>query len=278
MFIDCHTHAFADKIADRAVEQLINYYHIDTSFGGRLADLIAAANAARLDALVMLVAATKPEQLKPANDWILTIAGLSKAQLEAKLQMPVYPRLIPFGTFHPEAPEWEKEIARLRSAGIKGIKLHPEFQQIDLAAPELLPFWEEVRRDFIIMIHVGDPVVSADNYSTPRKIASLLDKFPGIRIIAAHLGGYNFWDEVLQVLAGKEVYLDTSSSLPYIDPALLRQIVSKHGTDRLLFGSDYPLQSPAQEREMFEAKMHWLTSREKDRILGDNCAALLEIA
>lgn len=277
MLIDCHTHAFADKIADRAVEQLINYYHINTTFGGRLADLIAAANTARLDALIMLVAATKPEQLKPANDWILALNSLSQAQLEAQLNMPVYPRIIPFGAFHPDAPGWEAEIARLRSAGIKGIKLHPEFQQIDLADPALSPFWEEVRRDFIIMIHVGDPRVSADNYSTPRKIATLLDKFPGIRIIAAHLGGYNFWEEVLHTLAGREVYLDTSSTLSYINPELLRQIVSKHGTDRLLFGSDYPLKSPAQELELFETKLEWLTSREKDQILGDNCAKLLEI-
>lgn len=277
MFIDCHTHAFADKIADRAVEQLINYYHIDTPFGGRLADLISAANAARLDALVMLVAATKPEQLKPANDWVLALSSLSHTQLEAHLNMPVHSRIIPFGTFHPDAPGWEAEIARLRSAGIKGIKLHPEFQQIDLADPALLPFWEEVRSDFIIMIHVGDPVVSANNYSTPRKIASLLEKFPGIRIIAAHLGGYNFWEEVYHSLAGKEVYLDTSSTLSYINPELLRNIVSKHGTDRLLFGSDYPLKSPIQELEIFEAKLNWLTSREKDQILGDNCATLLGI-
>ena len=58
MLIDCHSHAFADKIADKAVKQLINYYQIPTNHGGRLVDLFTAANEADLDALVLLVAAT----------------------------------------------------------------------------------------------------------------------------------------------------------------------------------------------------------------------------
>ena len=50
LLIDCHTHAFADKIAEKAVIQLINYYNITTQWGGRLADLLQAANVAKLDA------------------------------------------------------------------------------------------------------------------------------------------------------------------------------------------------------------------------------------
>jgi hypothetical protein len=39
MLIDCHTHAFAEKIAPRAVQQLIDYYQLPTTFGGSLQDL-----------------------------------------------------------------------------------------------------------------------------------------------------------------------------------------------------------------------------------------------
>lgn len=276
MFIDCHTHAFADKIADKAVEQLINYYSIPTVHGGRFSDLLHAANSAGLDAMVLLVAATKPEQVRPANDWALYLSQLSEAQINHEFTLPRSPRIFPFGTFHPGDSNWLSEIRRLRSAGIKGIKLHPEFQGIDLGDPGLSDFWAEVENDFILMIHVGDPVISPENYSTPLKIARILDNFPKMRIIAAHLGGYHFWDDVCAHLAGKDVWLDTSSSLPYIHPSQLRDIFNRHPREKILFGSDYPLRSPQEELELLE-KLEWLTVRDRELIYGENCAQLLGI-
>ncbi|HOJ78603.1 MAG TPA: amidohydrolase family protein [Bacillota bacterium] len=276
MLIDCHTHAFADKIADRAVEQLINYYSIPTSHGGQLADLLQAANQADLDALILLVAATKPEQLKPANDYILDLAGKTPAEIAAAVKLPKVPKIIPFGTFHPDSPDWITEISRLRAAGIKGIKLHPEFQGIDLADPALNPFWEEVAGEFIIMIHVGDPQVSPANMSTPTKVAAIIKNFPQIQIIAAHLGGYQFWEEVVEVLAGTDVYLDTSSALSYIDPELCKAIFKKHDLEKILFGSDYPLRSPLEELQLLDS-LAWLTASERELIYGANCKRLLKI-
>lgn len=276
MLLDCHTHAFADKIAEKAVVQLIDYYQIPTSFGGRLSDLLKAATEAKLDALIMLVAATKPEQVKPANDWALALQGSDPSKLKAKFSLDSLPQIIPFGTYHPDDPDWMKEIQRLRKSGVKGIKLHPEFQGIDLADPRLRDFWAEIESDFIVTIHVGDPVHSESNHSTPRKVAAILDNFPKLRVIAAHMGGYLFWNEVDDILAGRDLYLDTSSTLPYIDPGLLQKIVAKHGIDKILFGSDYPLRSPAQDLEVL-AGMNWLTATEKDRIFGLNCAELLKL-
>ncbi len=271
LFIDCHMHAFADKIADKAVNQLINYYQMPTPFGGRLNDVLAAADEAGLDGLVLLVAATKPEQVKPANDWVLSMVNQYRQEKEKALSKL---KIAHFGTYHVEDPDWLSEIKRLRSAGVKGIKLHPEFQGIDLANPMLKPFFEEVKNDFILMIHVGDPVVSPNNMSTPKKIAAILDDFPGIKIIAAHLGGYCLWDEAYDVLAGRDVYLDTSSALCYLDQTLARKIFVKHGTDKILFGSDFPLRSPKQDFEVLD-RIDWLSSRDKERILGLNCAELL---
>lgn len=271
MFIDCHMHAFADKIAEKAVNQLINYYKMPTPFGGCLDDVLDAANEAGLDGLVLLVAATKPEQVKPANDWVLSMYNQYH---QNSLQFPPKLKIAHFGTYHVDDPNWLSEITRLRAAGIKGIKLHPEFQGIDLANPKLRPFFEEVKKDFVLMIHVGDPILSPDNMSTPKKIAAILDDFPGIKIIAAHLGGYCFWDDAYEVLAGRDVYFDTSSSLSYMDLDLARKIFTKHGTDKILFGSDFPLKSPKQEFEALD-RISWLSRADKERILGSNCAELL---
>lgn len=276
MLIDCHAHAFADKIADKAVQQLIDYYQIQTANGGRLSDLINAANQAQLDAFVLLVAATKPEQVKPANDWVLEIASKSKTDLEQLTGQRLAPRIIPFGAYHPNDPNWPAEINRLKASGVKGIKLHPEFQGIDLADPGLNPFFEAIGADFVLMIHIGDPKVSPANLSTPRKVANILRRFPKLKIIAAHLGGYCFWDEVLEVLAGKELYLDTSSALPYIQPEILNKIISKHGDSKILFGSDYPLNKPQNELELLD-RIPWLSTTAKERICGQNCADLLRL-
>lgn len=276
MLFDCHAHAFADKIADRAVQQLIDYYKMPTANGGRLIDLINVANQAKLDAFTLLVAATKPEQVKPANDWVLEIATKSQAELEKSIGLTRVPRIIPFGSYHPSDPNWPAEIIRLKAAGIKGIKLHPEFQGIDLADPNLYPFFEEISDRFVLMIHVGDPEVNPANLSTPRKVAAILKKFPKIKIIAAHLGGLYFWDEVLEELAGKDVYIDTSSALPFIDPETLKKIFMKHDYFKILFGSDYPLNTPQQEFELLD-RIPWLSTVAKERIYGQNCADLLEL-
>lgn len=279
MFIDCHMHAFSDKIADKAVAQLIDYYQIPTGHGGRFTDLLTTAMAAGLDALVMLVAATRPEQVKSAHDWVLAITGIPTNQLRQEHSLPPagkIPAIIPFGTYHPGDPDWCKELDRLRAAGIKGVKLHPEFQGIDLADPGLDDFWAEVENDFILMIHVGDPVVSPANFSTPAKIATLLDRFPKLTVIAAHMGGYLFWEEVYEILAGRNLYLDTSSTLGFIAPELFQRIIQKHGAERVLFGSDYPLRTPKQDMDVIQG-FNWLKAREKEMILGENCARLFNV-
>ncbi len=272
MIIDCHAHAFADKIAERAVYQLVDYYSLPTNFGGRLEDLISVASEASIDAVVLLIAATKPEQVAPANDWIIQLAADSASGRSA----PAKPQIIPFGTYHPDHPQWQEEIQRLRSAGIKGIKLHPEFQGIDLADSRLRDFFAEVERDFVLMVHIGDRQTCHTNLSTPHKLATILDEFPNLRAIAAHMGGYLFWEEVLCHLVGRDVYLDTSSTLPYIDPTLLRRIVSGHGVEKILFGSDYPLRSPQQDLPLLDA-IPWLNDDAKEAIKGANCARLLGI-
>ncbi len=75
------------------------------------------------------------------------------------------------------------------------------------------------------------------------------------------------------MLAGRALYLDTSSAVQFIDPDLLRRLVDKHGTERLLCGSDYPLSSPLAALQAIE-RLPWLNSGQKAAIMGDNCARL----
>lgn len=155
-----------------------------------------------------------------------------------------------FGTLHPGYEAWESQLERLKAAGIRGLKLHPDFQHFWLDDPRLLPMFEAAQDDFIFLFHIGDNVPPEKNPSCPYKLAALLDRFPRLRCIAGHLGGYHQWEHSLKALVGRDVWLDTSSCTPFIQPDLLKAILHKHPQDRILFGSDYPLYDPG------DAMMH----------------------
>lgn len=207
-----------------------------------LDDLLSRADRAGIARVVVHTAATDPSQVIPANNWAMDMERQS-------------PRVRAFGTLHPDYAEPEKELARLRAAGIKGLKFHPDFQGFFLDDPKFYALMELIGDEFTLMIHVGDTLPPEKNPSCPLKMAKLRRAFPGPRLIAAHLGGYSHWRYAVEHLAGLDVFLDTSSSLSFIDDDTLRELLAKHPAEQLLFGSDYPLFDPADEIALVERRM-----------------------
>jgi len=234
MFIDIHTHAYHPKIADKVLAQLEGHYGIHPVGTGQIDDLLARAKKAGLDRVVVLNAATAPAQVVPANNWAIHIHR-------------EHPEVMAFGTLHTGYPEFERELDRLWRNGIQGIKFHADFQGFRLDDRRLWPIFEALSGRFVVMLHVGDRLPPADNNSCPAKVAAILRDFPDLTVIAAHMGGYLHWSYVLDHLVGKDVYIDTSSTLSFIDDDTLRRIVDGHPRERILFGSDYPLFDPGEE-------------------------------
>lgn len=251
MYTDTHTHVFHPKIAEKAINQLHSHYGIRPQGTGVLDDLLARADRAGIDRVVVHTAATDPSQVIPANNWALDMERQS-------------PRVTAFGTLHPDYAEPEKELARLRKAGIKGLKFHPDFQGFFLDDPKFYRLMEIIGSEFTLMIHVGDTLPPEQNPSCPIKMAKLRRAFPGPRLIAAHLGGFSHWKFAVENLAGLDVFLDTSSSLSFIDDDTLRELIAKHPADQLLFGSDYPLFDPADEMTLVERRMKPLGVKVED--------------
>jgi len=260
MFIDVHTHAFHPKIADKVLRQLEEHYGIHGIGSGLIEDLLHRARKAGLERVVVHSAATAAAQVIPANNFAL-------AMKEA------HPSVIPFGTIHPDFTEWEAQLERLYQRGIKGLKLHPEFQSFRLDDPRLYPIFEAAADRFLFMIHVGDDLPPDQNASCPYKIARLLDMFPKARIISAHMGGLKHWSHALESTIGRDMYIDTSSSLDFISDEELRAIWKKHPRDRILFGSDYPLYDPGAEMQKLQTRL-LLTDSEMDDLLGNAARAL----
>ena len=231
--VDCHTHVFPAPIRHRLTTSLGREFGRNPSGDGSPEDLLAHLDQAGLARAICFTAALKPDQMVPANSWMLNVRR-------------TYPRLLPLGTVHPGHPAWQSELDRLERNGIRGLKIHPDLTDIALGSPIWKPVWEAVENRFLIMLHMGPIRKGEATLSTPRELAEILDTFRRLRVIAAHLGGLHLWEETLTHLIGRDLYLDTSCCPGVIPPQVLRRLLQCHDPDRILFGSDYPLFAPDQ--------------------------------
>ena len=255
--IDIHAHAFPEAIARKAVDQVGNHYGIEMAGNGLLGDLKASAKRSGVDYVVFHSTATKPAQVRSVNDWIIRNSG---------------GMMIGFGTIHPEFEDPEAEIERIISAGLKGIKLHPDFQGFDADSPMMDRIYRCIGSRVPILMHAGDRNL---DHASPRRIAHVMDKFPELRIIAAHLGGHQKWDEAEAFLIGRDLWLDTSSAIAFMEPERAVYLIRKHGADRVLFGTDYPITYHDRELAVFDRLD--LSAEEREAILWKNAAKLLDL-
>ena len=264
MYIDIHTHAFHPKIAHKAVDHLNNFYSITCSGDGTIANLLEREQQAGLEKCVVLCAATAQAQVIPANNYAIS---LQKEHPE---------QVIAFGTVHPAYENWEKELGRIKAAGIRGIKLHPDFQSFWLDDPRLLPIFETAQKDFVFEIHIGDKTTPDKNPSCPYKLASIMRQFPDMRVIAAHFGGYRMWSHALEVFSGstfENLWFDTSSTTPFATPELAHKLLNTFPRERILFGTDWPLYDPVEELQRLQT-LGGLSDSEMEVIMS-NASALL---
>lgn len=231
MLIDFHTHAFPDKIAQRAISSLSEKGNIKPYGTGTASDLIEKMNQDGVDISVVLSIATKPEQETNVNNFAISL-------LEDK-------SFVPFGSVFPGSGTSLYEIGRLNDAGIKGIKLHPEYQWFDILDEKMYATYKECGRlGLIVLLHTGADVAYKPPYhSDPKKLNDLCEMFPDTRFVCAHMGGYDMWDEAARVLKYHEnMYVDTSmiNTVGVISNDAALKIIEKVGVDHVLFGSDMP--------------------------------------
>ncbi|WP_129723119.1 amidohydrolase family protein [Xylanivirga thermophila] len=255
--IDIHTHAFPKNIEPKAVNFLRKYYGLEIPCSATMDSLIKSAKQGNVDKIVVCSTATSAHQVEDINNFISYNTD---------------DRLIGFGTIHPDYLDFENEIKRIQHLGLKGIKLHPDFQKFYIDDPKMFPIYEAIGDKLPILMHTGDPNV---DYSSPKRLSKVLDLFPKLRIIAAHMGGYCRWSEAEEYLIGKELFIDTSSTLFKLSPKQVTDIIRKHGTHKVLFGTDYPVSSHKEELDRF---FHLpLTTKEQEAILWENASELLDL-
>jgi uncharacterized protein len=203
--IDVHTHAWPDGVAEKAVKALMTGGPLTAFYDGTLRGLVGAMDAAHVDVSVIQPVATKPSQVIGINDWVASIAS---------------ERIVPFGAIHPDLQDAAGEIARMATLGLRGFKLHPEYQGFAPDEPRLAPVYEAaIAHDMTVFFHAGADAFLDTVRGTPASFATVLDAFPELRIVLAHLGGFRVWNEVAELLVGRDVYLDTAYTLGHLPEA-----------------------------------------------------------
>lgn len=264
---DVHTHTYPEKIAAKAVKNLGDFYDFvpegDGTYGGLSAD--AAKKGVR--GFLLFSVATNAHQVTSVND---CIAALAKKSREEGFET------VGFAGMYQDFPDFEGEIDRCRKMGLRGVKLHPDIQMVDIDDKKLYPLYSVLQeRDMPVYFHIGDNR-PAYRYSEARKLCRVLDDFPRLEVVAAHLGGYMAWDEALEYLAGRErVWYDTSSALWAMTPERAGEIIHALGTDRVMFGTDFPVKKFDGELERF-LKID-LDEKERRDILYNNAARFLHL-
>lgn len=258
MIIDGHIHVWPDKIAQRALgaptDGLRRYGD------GTVASARATLEAAGVDRGICLAVADTPERLEAANAFV---GGLPDD------------RFIGFGSVHPGRTP-EENVASLRANGLKGVKVHPLFQGFALDDRRLWDVFDALGDEFVAVFHVGPEYPGGDNTrATPRMIGEIARAFPRLKVVAAHFGGYHVHEEALEHVIGLDVHLDTSwpPSVAAIDPGRVRETIARHGADKVVFATDWPMADPAAEIAAIRAL--GLPDEETDAILGGNFARLL---
>lgn len=263
MLIDFHTHAFPEKIAGRALGSLAHAAGgLRPQTDGTLASLKAEMDRDGVDISVVQSIATNPQQQPKVNAFAM--------------EMDADERIVAFGSIHPDAPDALAELERIAAAGLKGVKLHPEYQGFYADDEKMKPIYKKISDlGLITLFHAGMDIGFPPPYhAMPEHMRNALRWFDG-PVVAAHWGGASCGPEVVERLCGENLYFDVSFGYGVISKPVAQMIIDRHGPDRLLFGSDMPWHRPEWELRLIDSLD--LSREDREKILWKNAAALLQL-
>jgi uncharacterized protein len=258
VIIDAHTHVWPDAIAAKALDGPVP--DLQRHGDGRVGTLAEVMDREGIDMSVCLAVANRPAQVDAANRFV---AGLDRK------------RFIPFGSVHAGLSP-EANTTSLRDHGLRGAKVHALYQSYNLDDPGLLATLDAMQGEFAVIVHVGAGGTADENSRcTPAMLRRIVELFPRLKVVACHFGGYRLLDEAEEVIVGQRVHLDTAwpPSVAEIDPARLRRLIERHGPDRVVFASDWPMASPG--REVAAIRALGFADDITEGILGGNLLRLL---
>lgn len=266
MIVDFHTHVFPPAIAPRTLDALkagamrVAGVDMEAHTDGTADGLRRSMKENGIDLSVVMPIATKPTQTETINRYAKEISTDG---------------LLSFGSLHPLNEDPEGILESLAAQGFKGIKLHPEFQNFYIDDPESIRILKCAERlGLLVLLHTGADVgVPPPVHCTPERLRGILDHVSGHNIIAAHMGGFDLWEDAERYLVGTPFYFDTAVVADFLDAETAKRMILAHGTDRVLMASDSPWTN--QGRSASYIRNMGFSKEDEDKILGGNACRLL---
>lgn len=250
--IDAHAHIYPDKIAPKAVDAVGDFYLVDMYGKGTVEHLLSSCDKAPITHFIVHSVATTPSSVETINNFIAE-------------QCQLHPEFIGFMTMHQDYPDPQKEIERAINLGLHGMKLHADTQKVNMDDPRLMNIYEMLEGRLPLVVHTGD---YRYDYSHPRRLLNVLKTFPDLVVDAAHFGGWSMPEIGYDVLNHENLFIDVSSSMMYLGDRRTEELVRMWGTDRVMFGSDFPMWDPAHEYDTLTSLD--FTDDELDQLLWHN--------
>lgn len=205
-----------------------------------------------------------------------------------------YPeRFIGFGSVNPNRSEEyvKSKLKEIKDYGFKGIKLLPTIQFFNPKDEKMTQIYEFAEKEkLVILIHTGcDPgpweLVTLSRNANPIYLNYVCENYPNLKVVAAHMGSYSaqfpgiWFDEVVKVTSKHEnLYVDISATFSEKN---LKKAVKKLGSEKILYGSDYPVIGGYCDRNNGMVNcINWLKQVDlplevKRKIFGENAKNLL---
>ena len=280
MTIDFHTHVFPDEISAAVIKKLSDVSRTPAFTDGTLRGLKKSMDEAQINLSVILPVATLTRQVEKINS--------SAAVLNEKF---FGDGIFSFGCIHPDFANYREELSRVKNFGLKGIKIHPVYQDTNLDDVKFLRLLARAAElDLIVVTHAGlDIGFPGVVRCSPQMIKKVVETVGDFKFVAAHMGGWKNWDDVLKILGDKKIFIDTAfstekiiprkdfpwdkSELDLLDAADFMNFVKIFGAEKILFGTDSPW--TAQKISLDFIKNLPLDEPDKNKILGLNARRLM---
>lgn len=256
--IDFHTHVYPDSIAERGSKSISDFYGIPHSCIGSVDVLLDRSKMAGISLSLLLPVALKAENVRHINEFT---AQTVKDHTEFS----------GFGSIHADMDNILEEVEGICELGLKGIKLHPDIQGFPVDDERLYPVYDAIAGRMPVIVHCGDPRY---DHSRPERLRRVLDDFPGLRVVGAHLGGWSMFEKAFEYLYDTDCCFDFSSCMMFLGRDEMKRYINRYGADRILFGTDFPLWDPVTEVKRFMSldlgseEMEKIAYRNAERFLG----------
>ncbi len=264
-YIDYHTHVFPDKIAKQAMDALAaesGEYRPCTD--GTLQGLLDSMDRAGIASSLVASIATKPNQMRSIFEFSRQIKN---------------ERIHPFISFHPSNDTYEVEevLGDAHQFGIRGVKLHPMYQNFNIDDKYMYGFYELMAgMGLQVMFHTGfDMAFPGNNQADVERVRKVANWFRDLTIVCTHVGGWKQWDRISCLSECRNVYTETSLTLTEISDDEFVKALSYFDEDRVLFGSDSPW---SDQKEMLERTLRLrIPDRLKEKMMYQNAVRLLAL-